>query len=194
MKKHLTLFLLFIITISYSQSKWIKTGSIDFIFPNKKSYLYVDEMHHAYDTELVDTGFLLTSFAIQGDYSYLVFKKLSIGALVGYQTQSKPNLSMIKLGGILKYYMIDRDYPYLYLQLANGFTTNKKKYKSGYNIRFGFSVPFLKKEKYNLNANLFVEQTFFNFKYDSEKILGLPNEKPGDILEKSYGISFSIQF
>ena len=124
----------------------------------------------------------------------MVFKKLSIGALVGYQTQSKPNLSMIKLGGILKYYMIDRDYPYLYLQLANGFTTNKKKYKIGNNIRLGFSVPFLKKEKYNLNANIFVEQTFFNFKYDSEKILGLPSEEPGILVEKSYGISLGIQF
>ncbi|QDH80976.1 hypothetical protein FKX85_18770 [Echinicola soli] len=192
MKLFIISILIFCSGCTYAQDRWISNIELDLVFPNKKHYLYFDGRKN-YDVELKDHGFLLKSFGVHGDYNYLLFKKLSIGVLGGFQTLSDPDYVMLKLGGILRYYFVDPNNVYVYLQDAHNFTLDKDKFKSGNNFRLGLGFPFLKRDRFNLNANIFFEQNYF--KLDGTKpLLGYANEDPTRLSVKSYGISFGVKF
>lgn len=192
--KHFFLILFILVcSFGYSQNKWETSLELDFVFPNKKDYFYKDSNNRIIDTELKDDGFLLSSFGIQGNYNYYLFKKLSVGVLGGFQIQSKPDFSMLKLGGILRYHFVDRDNVYLYIQDANNFTLNKSRFKSGNNLRLGLGFPFIKKEKFNITCNLFFEQNYFKLD-NAEPLLNQIDEKPRSLTVKSFGISLGVKF
>ena len=194
MKKQIFIvFLTLCCGLIYSQEKWVASIELDFIFPNKKDYFYNDSENKIFDTEIEDSGFLLNSFGLQGNYNYFLFKKLSIGILGGFQVQSKLDYSMLKLGGILRYYFVDRENVFIYLQDANNFTLNKEKFKSGNNFRLGLGVPFIKRSNFNIIGNLFFEQNYFRLD-GSEPLLGLLDERPRSLTVKSYGISLGVKF
>lgn len=193
MKHFLIIAFVFTYGLSFSQNKWVTSLELDFVFPNKKDYFYNDSNNKIIDTELKDDGFLLNSFGLQGSYNYLIFKKLSIGVIGGFQTQSKPDFSMIKLGGVLKYYFVDRDNVFVYLQDANNFTLDKEKFKSGNNLRLGLGFPFIKKNAFDIVGNLFFEQNYFKLD-GSEPLLGGLNERPRSLTVKSFGVSLGVKF
>jgi hypothetical protein len=193
MRQFFIIVFIFTYAFGFTQSKWETSVELDFVFPNKKNYFYNDENNRIIDTEIKDDGFLLNSFGIQGNYNYLLFKKLSIGILGGLQTLSKPSLLMLKLGGILKYYFVDRDNVYIYLQDANNFTLNKEKFKSGNNLRLGLGFPFIKRDNFDIIGNLFFEQNYFKLD-GSEPLLGSVSERPRSLTVKSIGISLGVKF
>jgi len=173
--------------------KWYSTVEIDLVFPNQKTYFYNDSNNTMIFTDLGVNGFLLDSYGVQYSYNYLLFSKLSFGAVAGFQTQTKPTYTMFKLGFNLKYFFVDSNNIYVYLQDANNFSTNKSNFKSGNNFRFGLGFPFLKRVKYNLNLNLFFEQNYF--KLDGSKpLLSLADEIPRTLTLHSFGISFGVRF
>ena len=193
MKPFFVILYILICGLGYSQNRWETSVELDFVFPNKKDYFYNDSNNKIIDTELRDDGFLLSSFGIQGNYNYYLFKKLSIGVLAGFQTQSDPDFSLIKLGGILRYHFVDRNNVYIYLQDANNFTLNKDQFKSGNNLRLGLGFPFIKKERFNMVGNLFFEQNYFKLD-NAEPLLNLIDERPRSLTVKSFGISLGIKF
>lgn len=193
MKQFFIILFLLIYGLGYSQNKWETSLELDFVFPNKKDYFYNDSNNKIIDAELKDDGFLLSSFGIQGNYNYYLFKKLSIGVLGGFQTQSKPDYSMLKLGGILRYHFVDIDNVYIYIQDANNFTLNKSRFKSGNNLRLGLGFPFIKKEGFNITGNLFFEQNYFKLD-NAEPLLNLTDERPRSLTVKSFGISLGVKF
>lgn len=193
MKNKIVLVAVIIVSFGYSQSKWDSSFELDFVFPNSKDYFYNDSNKRIIDTELMDSGFLLNSFGVQANYNYYIFKKLSIGVLSGFQTLSKPSFSMIKLGGVLRYYFVDRNNVYVYLQDANNFTLNKKKFKNGNNLRLGLGFPIIKNDKFNIVGNIFFEQNYFKLD-DARPLLNLDDEIPRSLTVKSFGISFGIKF
>ena len=193
MKQFFVILYILICGLGYSQNRWETSVELDFVFPNKKDYFYNDSNNKIIDTELRDDGFLLSSFGIQGNYNYYLFKKLSIGVLAGFQTQSDPDFSLIKLGGILRYHFVDRNNVYIYLQDANNFTLNKDQFKSGNNLRLGLGFPFIKKERFNMVGNLFFEQNYFKLD-NAEPLLNLIDERPRSLTVKSFGISLGIKF
>ncbi|MCX2681909.1 hypothetical protein OOZ15_18295 [Galbibacter sp. EGI 63066] len=193
MKQFIVMALVLVCGLGYSQSRWDTSIELDFVFPNKKDYFYIDGKNKIIDTELQDEGFLLSSLGIQGSYNYYLFKKLSIGVLGGFQVQSRPDFSMLKLGGVLRYHFVDRDNVYIYLQDANNFTLNKSKFKSGNNLRFGLGFPFIKKDYFNITGNLFFEQNYFKLD-NAEPLLGMREEKPRSLTVKSFGISLGVKF
>jgi len=193
MKQLFIILFILIYGLGYSQNKWETSLELDFVFPNKKDYFYNDSNNKIIDAELKDNGFLLSSFGIQGNYNYYLFKKLSIGVLGGFQTQSKPDYSMLKLGGILRYHFVDRDNVYIYIQDANNFTLNKSRFKSGNNLRLGLGFPFIKKEGFNITGNLFFEQNYFKLD-NAEPLLNLTDERPRSLTVKSFGISLGVKF
>ncbi|GGZ38535.1 hypothetical protein GCM10007049_34610 [Echinicola pacifica] len=67
------------------------------------------------------------------------------------------------------------------------------KFNSGNNLRLGLGFPFLKRDAFNLNANIFFEQNYFDLE-GSIPLLGYTNERPNRLLVKSYGISFGVKF
>lgn len=193
MKQFFIILFLLIYGLGYSQNKWETSLELDFVFPNKKDYFYNDSNNKIIDAELKNDGFLLSSFGIQGNYNYYLFKKLSIGVLGGFQTQSKPDYSMLKLGGILRYHFVDIDSVYIYIQDANNFTLNKSRFKSGNNLRLGLGFPFIKKEGFNITGNLFFEQNYFKLD-NAEPLLNLTDERPRSLTVKSFGISLGLKF
>ena len=193
MKQLFIILFILIYGLGYSQNKWETSLELDFVFPNKKDYFYNDSNNKIIDAELKDNGFLLSSFGIQGNYNYYLFKKLSIGVLGGFQTQSKPDYSMLKLGGILRYHFVDRDNVYIYIQDANNFTLDKSRFKSGNNLRLGLGFPFIKKEGFNITGNLFFEQNYFKLD-NAEPLLNLTDERPRSLTVKSFGISLGVKF
>jgi hypothetical protein len=189
----LIIFFIFLANMSYSQEKWYHSAEIDLISPNKKEYFYNDSNNKIIDVNLETEGLLLNSFGIQYSYNYLLFSKMSIGIVGGFQNQSKPDYTMVKLGGVIRYFFVDKNDVYVYLQNANNFTLNKDKFKSGNNLRLGLGFPFLKREKFNINGNLFFEQNYFKLD-KTNPILNLSSEKPRSLTVKSFGISIGIKF
>lgn len=179
--------------VSFSQGKWYHSAEIDLISPNKKEYFYNDSNNKIIDENLKVNGFLMNSLGFQYSYNYLLFSKMSIGIIGGYQHQSKPDYQMIKLGGVLKYFFVDKNNVYVYLQDANNFTLNKEKFKSGNNLRLGLGFPFVKKEKFNFNCNFFFEQNYFKLD-GANLILNLSDEIPRTLTVKSFGISIGVKF
>ncbi len=136
---------------------------------------------------------MLSSFGLQGNYNYFLFKKLSLGILGGFQTETQQNFTMFKLGGILRYYFVDRDNVYVYLQNANNFSLDTNRFKSGNNLRLGLGLPIMKRELYSLTSNLFFEQNYF--KLDNAKpLLGFSGERPRSLTVQSIGVSLGVKF
>lgn len=186
------LLLLFAIN-GFSQSRWYTSTNLDFVFPNTKDYFYNDSNNRIIEDELTTDGFLLNSFGVQGDYNYMLFNKLSLGVVAGFQMQTEPNFEMIKLGAVLRYFFIDKDNVYVYLQDSKNFSLNKNEFNSGNNFRIGMGFPILKREKYNILINLFWEQNYFKLD-GAGPLLNQQDEIPRSLTVKSYGISFGVKF
>jgi hypothetical protein len=176
-----------------AQEKWQTSAQLDFIFPSNKEYSYNDSNNVFTDVELDNSGFLLSSFAVQGDYNYFILKKLSIGVVGGFQTLSKPSYSFLKVGGVMRYFFTDKNSGFLYINATNDFSLNKDKFKTGATARAGVGFPILQKDEYQLILNLFGEYT--QLQLDGGKpLLGLPDETPKYYATRSLGLSVGIVF
>ena len=187
------LFLIFSCAFSKAQEKWISSAQLDLVFPNKSEYFYINSQNHIFDDDSNYHGFLLRSFALQADYNYLLFKKLSLGVLGGLQTQTDPSYSFLKLGGILKYYFVDKNEIYVYLNAGHNFSLNRDKFRNGANARFGLAFPFLKREGYSLVFHVFKEYNVFDIE-GTKPLYGGTDEIPRSFTVRSFGISFGVQF
>jgi hypothetical protein len=187
------LFIVFTVNFIQAQEKWMRTAQVDFIFPHTREYTY-DPLNSGISVvELESSGFLLNSFGIQADYNYFIFKKLSIGLVSGFQMQTKPNYSVIKLGGVLRYFFTDQQGGFLYLQAANNFSLNKDQFRTGASVRAGLAFPILQKEDYQLNLGLLTEFTQLQLE-GSIPLLGIPNENPKYLSFRSFGLSVGFIF
>ena len=199
--KKITLVLMFlsVTLISNAQSaklenKWYSTADVDFVFIDKYRYNYYIGDGGGRDDEVEPQGFLLKSFGAQYTFNYTFFSKLSVGALGGIQTLSEPrDFFMIKIGGVLKYFFVDRDNVYIYTQLARVISVDEKQFKHGTNGRLGIGLPVYRMDNLNINFNLFAEHTLLRLN-GSDPIYGLEKEVPLDLVISSFGVSFGIQF
>lgn len=176
-----------------SQEKWYKNSQIDFVSINKMVYFYNKSDNSINDEIIEPTGFLVKSYGIQFDYNYLLLKKLSIGAVSGFEFQKDPDLNMFKLGAVIRYFLVDDDNAYLFIQDSNNFSLNKDKFTNGNNFRVGLGIPLLKKSDFNIDGSIYFQQNYFKLNR-SFKIIGYSDEIPRELTVKSYGISFGIKF
>lgn len=86
------------------------------------------------------------SYGLLYSINYNVFKKLSLGLITGFQSHNNPDFSMLKLGGSVKYFFVDSNNVYTYIDLANDFSLNKNQFKNGGNFRLGIGFPVMKRE------------------------------------------------
>ncbi|GAL65493.1 hypothetical protein [Jejuia pallidilutea] len=178
---------LFCTVKSYAQDKWFSNIELDLVVPSEIEYNY---SFNNTGTEIsLDSK---TALAILYSINYQLFNKISLGGLVGVQNQYGADFFMYKIGGNIKYYFVDSDNVYTYLHYAGNFTVDKDKFKNGNNLRIGIGFPFLKREAFNLNANVFYDINHFNLSGSEPLIFG--NEKPESIFFRSYGISLGIKF
>ncbi|WP_242202429.1 hypothetical protein [Aestuariivivens insulae] len=186
-KLFLILVLSFLFTNGHAQQKWFSSIDLDFIVPSKSEYNY---SFNNVGTEInLDSK---SGFAFQYTLNYLLSNKLSIGGLTGIQYQNGADFFMYKIGGNVKYYFVDSNNVYVFLQYAGNLTVNKAKFKKGNNLRIGIGFPFMKREKFNLNLNTFYEINHFDLSGSKPLVFG--NETPESIFFRSYGISLGIKF
>ncbi len=172
--------------------KWYSTVELETVFVNKLEYNY-GLGHTGHEDDIADNGFKLKSFGVQFAYNYLVFKNLSIGVLGGFQTLADPNLFMLKLGGVLKFYFVDRDNIYIYIQGTPLISLNKDQFKKGFGGRFGMGLPIYRNDNFNITTNIFAEMNQLDLK-GAKPIYENGFEEPLDLIMRSWGISFGIQF
>ncbi|OBQ54993.1 hypothetical protein JJL45_03665 [Tamlana sp. s12] len=172
---------------SYSQEKWYSSAAIEFSVPSKIEYHY--NFNNSSTVINLDSK---TALGAQYSINYLVFNKLSVGALTGIQNQFGADFFAFRIGGNLKYYFVDDDNVYAYLRYARNFTVDKDKFKNGDNLRGGIGFPFLKTDDFNLNLNVFYDINYFNLEDAEPLIFG--NERSKNIFFRSFGISVGIKF
>ena len=165
---------------------------IEFINPNKVEYyygLYSPEYKAIIggQNKIENTG---SSFGISYSIHYNVFKKLSLGAITGFQNQNNPDFRMLKLGGSINYFFVDNYNIYAYLNITNNFTLDKTQFKTGTNVRIGIGFPIMKREKFNLNVNLFYETN--DLILEGTKPL-FNSEIPDNIIFRCYGLGLGIK-
>lgn len=197
MKKLLFFTFILINTFVYSQDKlrkkWYSTAEIEFINPYKVEYDY-GLYSSQYNAQIGKTDEITNSkpsFGVSYSFNYNLFKKLSLGLLTGYQSHARPDFSMLKLGGVLKYFFVDSNNVYTYIDVANDFSLNKDQFKNGSNFRLGLGFPVLKRDEFNLNVNVFWEQNFLRM--EGAKPL-FDKETPSTTVLNSYGISLGLKF
>ena len=199
MKKLLLLFCVIIYTFGYSQEpkikRWYSTADLDLIMHKKIEYGYsyfnTDLNHRVSGEEEINAK--KVAFGFRYSFNYMFSRKWSIGVLTGYKSFKRPDFSMVEIGGILKYYFVDTDNVFVYTSLSNQISLNKNQLKSGSIARIGLGVPVLKKEKFNLNLNVFKEQNFFRLN-ENYALFGLEQERALDIVYRSWGISLGVKF
>lgn len=121
------------------------------------------------------------------------FKKLSIGALGGIQSIANPDLFMLKLGGVLKFYFVDRDNVYMYLQGTPLISLNKDQFKNGFSGRIGLGFPAYRNKRFNATVNIFAEHIDLNMR-GAKSILEGGFDTPLDLTLSTWGISLGAQF
>lgn len=197
MKKTILLLIVFVWFSGYSQDKlfkkWYSTADLEFIVPNKLEYDYgkynLDyNAYVGYSDNIKGYG---VSYGALYSINYHIFNKWSFGVITGFQFQRSPDYAMYKLGGRLKYFFVDANNVYAYIEDSNNFSLNKNQFKSGNNTRLGIGFPIMKRDKFNMNLNVFWEQNFLRLQ--GSKPL-FTDERPKTSVFKSYGISLGIKF
>lgn len=189
MKYPLFLLLLLVCTFGYAQdntsSRWYHTAELDFIFIKDSEYQYRNNQR-----KVVENLNSVFSFGIIYSFNYqLIAHKLSIGPIVGTQFHFNPELSMIKIGANTKFFFIDQESVYLYLQLAHDISLNTEKFNEGTNGRIGLGIPIADCGDQSLNLGIFAEQNFLLL--DNPETI-IPFEST--IIFKSYGFNLVMKF
>lgn len=183
---------MFISYFAFSQDKinkrWYSTIDVEFINPQHVIYDY----HYAdnpgyHDDEIANTK---AGFGLLYSINYNVFKKLSLGVITGIQYMNSPDYNMLKLGGSIKYFFVDNNNVYTYINIANDFSINKNQFKNGGDFRIGIGFPVLRRDAFNLNVNIFWESQLLRL--DGSKPL-FDNEIPGSTDIKSFGLSLGVK-
>jgi len=172
---------------SETPTKWYSTADLELIIPTKARYGYsVDNRGSRIEIN--------TKIALGAQYTinYLLFKKFSVGVVGGYEQQFKPDFSMLRFGGIIKFFFVDPENVYVYLQEAGNVSLDKSQFKGGNNIRLGLGFPILKRESFNINTNVFLEQNYLDL-HGADALL-FRTEDPASLYLNSIGLSLGVKF
>ena len=216
MKKYLT-FLFIVISLSiYSQNKpdlsdlveigknisknsnqsqiakvWFSNIEVEFGINNEVRYDYAlydnnDKLISGKTSELDNKTF----FGILYNINYPIFNKLTLGAISGFQYQSQLKISTLKIGGILRYHFINYESVNINLMTAFNVGISENIVSEMGNVRLGLQFPVKWSDNFNINLNVFSDYNFYGY---NEKVLNETNERPGNIIFRSYGFSLGIQ-
>lgn len=170
-----------------NQNKWYSTIELDVVSPYEGEYHF--GVDRGGDSRRINTE---VSFGALYSINYILFSHLSIGAVVGYQVQFNPDFHLPKIGAVIRYFFVDPENVYIYLQDAHIVSFNTSRFEYGNNFRFGIGFPVWKRESFNLNTNLFFEQNYIE-RDSSEPLLPI-NEDPGNMYFKAVGLSLGLKF
>ncbi|QMU64004.1 MAG: hypothetical protein GKR88_06635 [Flavobacteriaceae bacterium] len=201
MKKHILIITILFFSKNYAQNilanknqkKWFSTVELGFSIPNETKYN--SSLLDVNGNYLEGLSLKLSNKATYGalyTLNYPILRRLSLGVIGGYSYHIQPEISNVKLGGIIRYHFVDANLANFYLLSTYRFSLNEnfKNGGLGGNIRLGISFSILEEASYSLILN-----GFWNYSsHETKKPLILSNEGPGFIFIKGYGISLGIQF
>jgi hypothetical protein len=199
MKKIIIIFVLFTGFSVNAQNeldrKWYSNVDVELIMHNKieYNYGYFDADYNSKVSSSENLNVRKAAFGLTYSLNYMVFKKLSLGLSTGYKNYNNPDLSMLELGGITKYFFVDSNNVFAFVSITNEISLNKSQFKSGTNARIGIGLPILRKDKFNINLNLFKEQNFLRLD-GAEPLFNFDQEKLSGLIYKSWGLSAGIKF
>jgi hypothetical protein len=131
------------------------------------------------------------SYGILYSINYPVFNKLTLGAIGGFQHQVQQKISALKLGGILRYHFVNYESVNINLMTAYNIALSDNIESDMANVRLGLQFPITRADTFNLNLNVFGDYNYYIY---NEPILNEINERPGNLIFRSYGLSLGIQF
>lgn len=172
---------------SENSTKWYSTAELELIIPTNVRYNYSSENRGGEVNIDAKIG-----LGAQYTINYLLFKKFSVGALAGYVQQFRPNFNILKFGGVIRFFFVDPDNVYIYLQEVGDVPLDNSQFKGGNNLRLGLGFPILKRKSYNINTNIFVEQNYLDLR--GADALIFRTEEPADIYINSIGVSLGAKF
>ncbi len=182
-------------TQNISDKKWYSNADLELITHKKVEYSfnYFDTDRNSRLSETINVSAKKPAFGLAYSFNYMVFKKWSIGLLTGYKSYKEPDLSMLELGGTIKYFFVNTNNIYTYISVTNAFSLNNNEFSGGGDTRIGIGVPIVRVDKLNININIFKEQNFLRLK-GVEPLIGLSQESPGTLIYNSWGISAGVKF
>ena len=174
------------------QKKWFSNLEIEFGINNEIRYDYAlcdnnDKLLSGKDTELDNK----ISYGLLYNINYPIFNKLTLGAIGGFQFQTKQKISAFKLGGILRYHFLNYKSVNLNFMTAYNIALSDNIESDMGNVRFGLQFPIEKTADFILNLNIFTDYNYYIYK---DKILNETNERPSNIIFRSFGFSLGLQF
>lgn len=214
MKKILLTLLMFNFFFSYSQSpsdifnagknisknssqtklekRWFSNVEIEFGVNNEVKYSYSlydnnDKLISGSSTELDNK----VSYGVLYSINYPLLNKFTVGAIGGLQHQRQQKISALKLGGILRYHFINYESVNINLMTAYNLSLSDNIKSDMANARLGLQFPISRTDDFNLNLNVFGD---YNYYVVDKPILQENNERPKNIIFRSYGVSLGIQF
>lgn len=171
---------------------WFMNVEIEFGVNNEVDYDYA--LYDNNDQLISGMGTTLTkktSFGILYTINYPIFNKLTLGGVTGLQYQSQQKVSALKIGGILRYHFINYESVNINLMTAYNVALSNNIGSDMGNVRLGLQFPIKKLEDFNLNLNIFSDYNYYIYK---EPILNEINERPNNIIYRSFGFSLGLQF
>jgi len=171
---------------------WFSNIEIEFGVSNEIRYDYSiydanDNLLGGRSTELDNKA----SYGILYSINYPIFDKLTLGAIGGFQHQVQQKISALKLGGIVRYHFANYESVNINLMTAYNIALSDNIESDMANVRLGLQFPITRTDEFNLNLNVFGDYNYYIY---SELILNEINERPGNLIFRSYGISLGIQF
>lgn len=174
------------------EKKWFSNIEIEFGINNDVRYDYAlydtnDNLISGKTSELDNK----TSFGILYNINYPIFNKLTLGAVSGFQYQSQLKISTLKIGGILRYHFENYESVNINLMTAYNIGISDNIESEMGNVRLGLQFPIKRTDEFILNLNIFSDYNFYGYK---EKVFNEANERPSNIIFRTYGFSLGIQF
>ena len=199
MKKTVIILFVCFFAKSYAQNenknKWYSNADLELIIHSnvKYSFNYFDTDQNGNVSSTQELRENKSALGLTYNLNYMVYNKLSIGILTGYKEYNQPDLSIVELGGVARYFFVDRNNVYTYVSVTNAVSLDKKQFSTGGNARIGIGLPVIKGEKLNVNINILKEQNFLRRK-NGDPYIGLNQERPGTLIYNSWGISAGVAF
>ena len=172
--------------------RWFSNVEVEFGVNNEVRYDY--SLYDNYGKLLGGSSADLdnkVSYGILYNINYPILNKLTIGAVGGFQYQVQQKISALKIGGILRYHFVNYESVNINLMTAYNIALSDNIDSEMANVRLGLQFPVARTDDFNLNLNVFGDYNYYIF---NEPILDETNERPSNILFRSYGISLGIQF
>lgn len=172
--------------------RWFSNIEVEFGVNNEVRYDYSrydnnDKLLGGSSAELDNKA----SYGILYNINYPIFNKITIGAVGGFQHQRQQKISALKIGGMLRYHFVNYQSVNINLMTAYNLALSDNIENDMANVRLGLQFPVKRTDDFNLNLNVFGDYNYYIY---NEPILNEINERPSDIIFRSYGISLGIQF